>query len=94
MEVTAAVLYDGALAHYDVNIERGGVCVARLASYKGSNGQRPPERLTLHKEGRHWVSNEGSRNLAEDIGYAVELKVPREVIQNVGRSRTGEHPAG
>lgn len=94
MEVTAAVLYDGALAHYDVNIEREGVCVARLSSYKGKNGHRPPERLTLHKEGRHWVSNEGNRYLAEDIGYAVELKVPREIMQTAARRRTGEHPAG
>lgn len=94
MEVTAAVLYDGALAHYDVNIEREGVCVARLSSYKGTNGQRPPERLTLRKEGRHWVSNEGDRYLAEDIGYAVELKVPQEIMQTVSRRRTGEHPAG
>ncbi len=94
MEVTAAVLYDGALAHYDVNIERAGVCVARLSSYKGNNGQQPPEYLTIRKEGRRWVSNEGDRNLAEDIGYAVELKVPREVILDAGRRRSGEHPAG
>lgn len=93
MEVTAAVLYDGALAHYDVNIEQEGVCVARLASYKGRNGQMPPEHLTLRKEGRHWVSDEGNRNLAEDIGYAVEIKVPKDVMIDTDRRRTGEHPA-
>ncbi|HYH16278.1 MAG TPA: hypothetical protein VD794_13710 [Flavisolibacter sp.] len=94
MEVTAAVLYDGALAHYDVNIEKEGVCKARLSSYKGNNGQRPPEHLTLRKEGRRWVSSEGNVNLAEDIGYAVELKVPREVMETVSRRRNGAHPAG
>jgi hypothetical protein len=94
MEVTAAVLYDGALAHYDVNIEQEGVCVARLSSYKGRNGQQPPELVTLRKEGRRWISDEASRNLAEDIGYAVELKVPREVMQDAGRRRNGVHPAG
>ena len=94
MEVTAAVLYDGALAHYDVNIEREGVCVAQLASYKGHDGHQPPERLTIRKEGRHWVSNDGNRHLAQDIGYAVEIKVPKEVMQSAGRNRNGEHPAG
>ena len=34
MEVTAAVLYSGALAHYDVSIENRGVCTARLTDYK------------------------------------------------------------
>ena len=93
MEVTAAVLYNGALAHYDVNIEREGVCVARLASYKGNNEHQPPEYLTLRKEGRRWVSEDASRPLAEDIGYAVELKVPKEVMLSAGRNRNGAHPA-
>jgi hypothetical protein len=94
MEVTAAVLYDGALAHYDVNIEREGVCVAHLASYKGNNGQQPPQRLILRKEGRNWVSNDSNGHLAQDIGYAVELKVPREIMLSAGRRRSNEHPAG
>lgn len=94
MEVTAAVLYDGALAHYDVNIEREGVCVAHLASYKGRNDHQPPQSLTLRKEGRHWVSNEGNGHLAQDIGYAVEIKVPKEIMQSAARRRSGEHPAG
>jgi hypothetical protein len=94
MEVTAAVLYGGALAHYDVNIEREGLCVARLASYKGNNGQQPPAHLTLRKEGRNWTTNEGDCHLAADIGYAVDLKVPREVMLSAGRRRSHEHPAG
>ena len=94
MEVTAAVLYDGALAHYDVNIERDGVCVANLASFRGHNGQQPPQHLTLRKEGRNWVSNEGNGHLAQDIGYAVELKVPKDIMLSAGRRRNSEHPAG
>jgi hypothetical protein len=92
MEVTAAVLYGGALAHYDVNIENRGVCSARLSSYKGNTGNMPPQTLTLRKEGRRWVSNEAGKDLTEDIGYAVELKVPKEVLMGTDRRRDGMHP--
>lgn len=94
MEVTAAVLYSGALAHYDVSIENRGVCTARLTDYKGSPQQAPPSQLTLIKEGRQWVSNEADRDLSEDIGYAVEIKVPKEMVSTVLRRReTGEPSA-
>ena len=93
MEVTAAVLYGGALAHYDVNIEDRGVCSARLSSYKGNPGDMPPEKVLLRKEGRRWVSQEAGRDLTEDLGYAVELKVPNEMLMANGRRRDGAHPA-
>lgn len=93
MEVTAAVLYDGALAHYDVSIENQGVCRARLMEYKGSPQHAPPAELTLVKEGRQWVSDVADRNLSEDIGYAVEIKVPKELVMNSHRRREGGHPA-
>lgn len=91
MEVTAVVLHDGALAHYEVVIEHGGTCTARLSSYRGANSHRPPLRLTLRKEGRHWVSDEASERLSEDLGYAVELKA-RPILEE--RKRQGGHPAG
>jgi len=94
MEVTAAVLYGGALAHYDVNIENRGVCLARLASYKGNPDNMPPQMVTLRKEGRRWISQEAGRDLAEDLGYAVELKVPKEILLAEDRRRDGVHPAG
>ena len=93
MEVTAAVLWGGALAHYDVSIDHNGVCRARLTEYKGSPENHPPEQLTLHKEGRHWVSNEVDRELSEDLGYAVEMKVPKQIIIGNDRRRGGLHPA-
>ncbi|MFL5739424.1 MAG: hypothetical protein ACJ75B_04350 [Flavisolibacter sp.] len=89
MEVTAAVLYGGALAHYDVRIENGRECHARLSSYHGS--QPPPQTITLRKEGRHWVSNEVDNSLTDDLGYAVELKA-KPILD--GRRRQGGHPAG
>jgi len=93
MEVTAAVLYGGALAHYEVSIENNGICKARLAEYKGNPENHPPEQVVLKKEGRHWISKDGNRELSEDIGYAVELKVPRQMIINSDRRRGGMHPA-
>ena len=93
MEVTAAVLYGGALAHYDVSIRDDGSCDARLTAFKGSAQNAPPQHLTLRKEGRRWVSNINDTDLPEDIGYAVEMKVPREMVGVYARKRGG-HPAG
>lgn len=90
MEVTAAVLYEGALAHYDVRVEGSGECVARLASFNGSPSQQPPPMITLRKEGRHWVSNGADSRLSDDLGYAVELKA-KPLLE--GRRRDGRHPA-
>jgi|KBSSwiStaDraftv2_1062776.scaffolds.fasta_scaffold5317430_1 hypothetical protein len=91
MEVTAAVLYDGALAHYEVRINGEKECYAQLSNYNGSPQHTPPHTIKLRKEGRHWVSTDADRNLSDDLGYAVELKV-KPLIE--GRRRMGGHPAG
>lgn len=91
MEVTAAVLYGGSLAHYDVRVENGGECYARLTSFKGNPSQQPPREIKLRKEGRHWVSNDVDNRLSDDLGYAVELKA-KPILE--GRRREGGHPAG
>lgn len=91
MEVTAVVLHEGALAHYEVRVGHGGVCTAFLSSYRGPAQQAPPQTITLHKEGRHWVSDQGDNTLSEDLGYAVELKA-RPFLED--RKRAGGHPAG
>lgn len=90
MEVTAAVLYGGSLAHYEVQVSDGMECRARLSSFSGSPSQQPPQFLTLHKEGRHWVSTGGDNSLSDDLGYAVELKL-KPLIDD---RRRGGHPAG
>lgn len=90
MEVTAAVLYDGALAHYEVLISGDRECYAQLSNYNGNPSHKPPHTIKLRKEGRHWVSTDADRNLSDDLGYAVELKV-KPLIDD--RRRTG-HPAG
>jgi hypothetical protein len=91
MEITAAVLYGGSLAHYDVQVESGRECFARLSSYNGNPSQQPPHTITLRKEGRHWVSDSADNNLSDDLGYAVELKA-KPILE--GRRRDGSHPAG
>ncbi len=90
MEVTAVVLYDSALAHYDVEIGENGLCKAHLAQYKGSPDHTPPQHITLHKEGRHWVGDVNIASLSDDIGYAIEMKA-KPLIEE--RKRNGMHPA-
>jgi hypothetical protein len=91
MEVTAAVLYGGSLAHYDVRVESGSECYAKLSSYKGNPDQeQPPQHIKLHKEGRHWVSTDVDNQLSDDLGYAVELKA-KPLLED---RRRGGHPAG
>lgn len=90
MEVTAAVLYGGSLAHYDVQVENGRECYAQLSSFKGNPSHQPPRTIKLRKEGRHWVSNDVDNSLSDDLGYAVELKA-KPILED--RRRDG-HPAG
>jgi hypothetical protein len=90
MEVTAVVLYDSALAHYDVQIGENGRCTAHLAQYKGSPEHTPPQQINLHKEGRHWVGDVNIASLSDDIGYAIEMKA-KPLIEE--RKRNGMHPA-
>lgn len=90
MEVTAAVLYGGSLAHYDVRVESGSECYAQLSSFKGSPSNQPPQHITLKKEGRHWVSQDVDNQLSDDLGYAVELKA-KPILDD---RRRGGHPAG
>lgn len=91
MEVTAAVLYGGALAHYDVRIRGERECLAQLANFNGNPAYTPPRTIKLRKEGRHWVSTDADNSLADDLGYAVELKA-KPLLE--GRRRDGSHPAG
>jgi hypothetical protein len=90
MEVTAAVLYDGYLAHYDVQVGNGRECFAQLSSYNGNPSHQPPRTIKLKKEGRHWVSSDVDNRLSDDLGYAVELKA-KPIME--GRRRMGGHPA-
>jgi hypothetical protein len=90
MEVTAAVLYNGSLAHYDVQLRGDRECVARLSSFNGNPSAKPPGELQLKKEGRHWVSSGTDGALADDLGYAVELKA-KPLLE--GRRRGDGHPA-
>lgn len=89
MEVTAVVLHDGALAHYEVSIGRDGTCQAHLSNYRGNPGHMPPQEIALRKEGRRWVGNVSDKMLANDLGYAIEIKAKPFLDQR----RRGGHPA-
>lgn len=90
MEMTAVVLYEGALAHFEVEVGRNGECTARLSRYNGKPGTAPTQTIKLHKEGRHWVSDDSNSALSDDLGYAIEQKA-KPLLEE--RKRSGE-PAG
>jgi hypothetical protein len=91
MEMTAVVLHEGALAHYEVAIAEDGTCHAYLQKYNGRRENAPPQRLVLHKERRRWVADERFADLSDELGYAIELKA-KPILE--GRNRSGSHPAG
>ncbi|HEX6335186.1 MAG TPA: hypothetical protein VFZ78_13225 [Flavisolibacter sp.] len=91
MEMTAVVLHEGALAHYEVSIGPAGECYAHLQRYNGRPENSPPRRLTLQKEGRHWVSDNNYNNLSDELGYAIELKA-KPILES--RKRGDGDPAG
>jgi hypothetical protein len=91
MEMTAVVLHQGALAHYDVEIGSDGKCYAHLQKYNGRMENAPPRDLTLHKERRRWVADERQDDLSDELGYAIEMKAKPLLEQ---RNRSGSHPAG
>ncbi len=89
--MTAVVLHEGALAHYNVVINDDGRCVARLQKYNGRSETAPPRQLTLQKERRRWVADDRYKDLSDELGYAIELKA-KPILE--GRNRFGGHPAG
>ncbi|MGN6402850.1 MAG: hypothetical protein ACTHMD_20505 [Flavisolibacter sp.] len=91
MEMTAVVLHEGALAHYEVAIGDDGQCYAWLQKYNGRQENAPPRQLVLHKERRRWVADDRYRDLSDELGYAIELKA-KPLLE--GRNRSGNHPAG
>ena len=91
MEMTAVVLHEGALAHYEVEIGADGRCYAHLQKYNGRQENAPPRDLTLQKERRRWVADERYKDLSDELGYAIELKA-KPILE--GRNRFGGHPAG
>jgi hypothetical protein len=89
MEVTAVVLFDGALAHYEVSVGDNGVCTAQLSRYNGSPDHTPAQTITLYKEGRRWIADVANSILSDDLGYAIEMKA-KPILD---ARRRGSHPA-
>lgn len=95
MHKTVAVFHEGAVAHYDVSEDREGQYKARLLKYNGSPQSEPPREFLLCKKGRHWNDEGIEQNLADDIGYAIEIQIRSAdgpVYYNRDRKR-GESPS-
>ena len=92
MEVTAVVIYKGALAYYNVLKQREDAYNAYLVKYNGQQ-DNPPQRIALKKEGRHWTGDINNTDLVDDLGYAAEMEVKRKNEDFGFRKRDGRHPS-
>ena len=92
MEVTAVVIYKGALAYYNVSEQRGEAFNAHLVKYNGEE-DHPPRYILLKKEGRHWTGDINNKELLDDLGYAAEIEVKRCAEDFNHRKRDGNHPS-
>ena len=84
-------MHDGAMAENEVQLRNDGLYNAQLANYKGSPEHTPPQNFVFRRQGRHWVSDIANSSLADDLGYAVQLKA-KPLLE--GRRRDSIHPAG
>ena len=78
MEVTVAVLYRQALAHYSVTMEEKGDYEASLLKYNGGPCAGPPRQLWFKKQGRHCTGNEPEQELMDDLYWGVLLRLAEE----------------
>ena len=74
MDVTAVVLYHGALAYYTVSRQGDGTYVAHLLSYGGGQQSEPPKTIHLWNNGRHCNCSIENQELMDDIWLAVKDK--------------------
>jgi hypothetical protein len=75
MDVTAVVLYQGALAYYTVSRQGDGTYVARLLSYGGAQQSEPPQTIHFWSDGRHCNGSIENEELMDDLWLAVKEKL-------------------
>jgi hypothetical protein len=81
MDLTAVVLFKGALAHYTVTLKSDGTYVADLLKYCGHKPDEPPATISFKKLGRHCDGNTEEQELMDDIYDAVQSKLSKGGIQ-------------
>ncbi|MER3463553.1 MAG: hypothetical protein C4329_03160 [Chitinophagaceae bacterium] len=74
MDVTAVVLYQGALAYYTVSRQGDGKYVAHLLNYSKGQELEPPQTIHFWNNGRHCSGNIEDDNLMDEIWLAVKDK--------------------
>lgn len=75
MEVTAVILYKGALAHYTVEKSNGLFYSAHLIRYGGQACDKPPKHLHFIEEGRHCSGNSNNQDLMDDLCYTAKQQM-------------------
>jgi hypothetical protein len=64
------VIYDGALAHYEVRKNLLGSYTATLSYYEGEGGP-PPSVVTLYAHEHSWQGHPGNKQLLDGIGRQI-----------------------
>lgn len=75
MEVTAVVLYKGALVHYTVTKQSDQEYVGRLLKYKGTPENEPPQVIHFQKDGRHCTGDTVEQDLMDDLYNTVQYQM-------------------
>ena len=75
MEFTCAVWFYEALAHYHISKTGDTTYVARLLHCINQPAQKPPQKVIIRKQGKHWVSDHDNKSFLEDIQYSIEQNI-------------------
>ncbi|ANE50920.1 hypothetical protein SY85_10810 [Flavisolibacter tropicus] len=75
MEISAVVMYKGALAYYIVDKGSGQLYKAHLTRYGGAPINEPPSHLQFIEEGRHCFGNTNNQELMDELCYTVKQQI-------------------
>ncbi|MEI6950712.1 hypothetical protein V9K67_26255 [Paraflavisolibacter sp. H34] len=72
MAIKIEVLYNGALAHYEVRRNLLGSYSVSLSYYEGNGGGgQPPSVITVYIHANSCLGNPGNQDLLDDIGLRI-----------------------
>jgi hypothetical protein len=72
MEMSAAVEFRGALAHFRIRKDNAGIYFAHLLRYEGNPFESPPEEITILRGVRQWTGSCNDDLLLSRLGKIID----------------------